>query len=195
MVRISFVLPNLDLWINCKSRDLEAFVYTVEVVKDVITVLPPACPPVTHEEKLHCVCHGPNFSQYKRLHVTDCDCPFSVSTAGLCAFCSYHLLKYYNGDDARRINNTWKTFLEVRWIIFFINFILAHFSNYWFLFLYNILFHKLISVKHILLLTRQVHFFFYLRNRHTFQFNRIFTRKNYIHRLSERVLRVFMSLL
>lgn len=119
-LRIGFIQPNLDLVIVSDSEDLKAFVYTVDVVKDI--VLPPKCSDSTHMGIWKCICQGQRFSQYRRYHSRAAnDCPLSIGNwarsnlwnGSLCARCCYQVLKCYNDADAQKIVKSWNKFIMV----------------------------------------------------------------------------------
>lgn len=112
LVRIGFTIPNLDIMISSDPEELKAFIYTVEVIKD-MKVPPPRCTDKFHFRRLKCICKGRKFSKYKRYHINAFDCPFSVLIEDLCVSCCYGVLECYNGSDARKIVSTWKLKLDV----------------------------------------------------------------------------------
>lgn len=113
LVRISFVVPKLDMLISCNhSTDVIKFVHTVEVINDVKT-LPPRCSDKTHWEHLYCVCKVPGLLFTKHYHITTCDCPLLDTQENLCPVCCRRILACYNDDDKRKIYNSWKLSVEL----------------------------------------------------------------------------------
>lgn len=110
LVRIVFISPKLDVIIRSNPSDLETFIHTIDIIKD-IKALAPKCTNRTHSMDSR-LCKGQLFSRFLIFQTSNYNCPLSGSQV-ICPYCGYFALQSYTDHDAHKMLETWIAQLQV----------------------------------------------------------------------------------